>query len=58
MNKYILVKYYRDDTGAENAKIRRLRKEVAYFESEPKNTDSRVFPPPVFKEFKEIYAVF
>jgi len=54
----ILVKYYTNETGAENAKIRRLRKEVAYFESEPTNTDSRVFLPKVFQVFKEIYANF
>lgn len=54
----ILQDYYVTEAGAENAKLRRLRKDVAYFELPPTHTDSRVFLPLVFDAFKAIYVAF
>jgi hypothetical protein len=50
--------YYVDDEGNENAKMKRMRKELTYFQSPPTRTDSRKWTTEQFTEFKQIYANF
>lgn len=55
----ILTQYYSPDAqGVENAKMKRLRKDLQYFQAEPKNTDSRNFTGNQFTEFTQIYTAF
>lgn len=55
----ILEQYHPADAqGVENAKMKRMRKDLQYFKSQPKNTDSRVFTVAQFERFSNIYTTF
>jgi hypothetical protein len=54
----ILEQYNKSAEGVENGKMRRMRKDLAYFSSPSGKTDSRTFTTEQFSDFKKIYAGF
>ncbi len=55
----IYEQYYRKSAeGVENAKMRKLRDEVAYWQSPPAHTDEREWKTAQFEDYKKIYLQF